>query len=60
MPDGDSIFRLKCIGAVFELLEVIAAMILPLVPALFSLRLNFTFTPKFEPFACRMQAVFYL
>ena len=27
MPDGDFIFRLKCIAVVMELLEAIAAMI---------------------------------
>ena len=60
MPVGDFIFRLKCIGAVLELFAaILPAMILPLVQALFSLRLNFSFTPKIEPFACGMQAVFY-
>ena len=41
-----------------ELLEAIAAMILPLVQALFPLRLNFRFTPITEPFACILQAAF--
>ena len=50
MPGGDFIFRLKCIGAVLELLEAIADMILALVQALFSLKLYFIFTPKIEPF----------
>ena len=40
--------------------EAIAAMILALVQAFFSVRLNVTFTPNIEPFACRMQATFYL
>ena len=59
MPVGDFIFRLKCIRAVLELLAAIAGIILALVQSLFSLRLNFIFTPKIEPFACRMQAAFY-
>ena len=48
MPVGNFIFRLKYIGAVLELLEAIAATILPLVQVLFSSRLNLTFTPRVE------------
>ena len=43
MPVGDFIFRLKCIGAVLEMLAVIADVILALVLALFSFRLDFMY-----------------
>ena len=46
MPGGDFIFRLKFIVAVLGPFEATVAIILPLVQALISLRLNFTFTPK--------------
>ena len=59
MPGGDFIFRLKLIVAVLGPFEAIAAIILALVQAHFSSRLNFICIPEIYPFACRMQAAFY-